>query len=210
MNATERRARLHDARLYLCTGIRDDLPKFLDRVLRAGVDVVQLRDKRASLPALRDAARIFNDAARAHGALFIVNDDPELASEVGADGVHVGQEDIDPSKAREIVGGAAIVGRSTHTEAEIVRAIGEPVDYLGVGPVNETPTKPGRAGTGPELAAFARTYARIPFFVTGGMTAATIPLVDAHRFVVVRAITESPDPAGAVRALRAAIDATRA
>jgi thiamine-phosphate pyrophosphorylase len=210
MNAAQRRAKLRDARLYLCTGIRDDLPDFLDAVLRAGVDVVQLREKHAGRAALVDAARAFRAAADEHGALFVVNDDPELAVECDADGAHVGQDDLHPSKAREIVGGAMILGRSTHAEAEILRANGEPVDYLGVGPVNETPTKPGRAGTGLDLVAFARAHATVPFFVTGGMDATTIPAVaaaGAHGFVVVRAITESSDPAHAVRALRAAIGA---
>lgn len=208
MTGAERRAALSGARLYLCSGI--GFAPHLDAALGAGVDVVQLREKRASRDEIADAANAFRRAARAHGALFILNDDPSLAAVCGADGVHVGQQDMDPAQARAIVGEELLVGRSTHSQDEIARALEEPVDYLGVGPVNQTPTKPGRAGVGSALVTHAATVCAKPFFVTGGMDASTIPVlraVGAQRFVVVRAITEAADVVRAVGEIRAAIDA---
>ena len=203
-----RRARLADARLYLCTPLREDLPAFLDAVLAGGVDIVQLRDKAATTEAQRAAAPVFLDAARRHGALFVVNDDPALAAEVGADGVHVGQDDVDPAAARSVVGPDAIIGRSTHAVAEVDRALAEDCDYFAVGPVSETPTKQGRPGIGLDPLRHAARVADRPWFVTGGMAADTIAAVlaaGADRVVVVRALTEAADPRQAARALRAAL-----
>lgn len=203
----ERRARLAGARLYLCTPIRDE--SFLDAVLGAGVDIVQLREKQAEAVEILRAAEVFRKACERHGALFMMNDRADLAVAAGADGVHVGQEDLPPAEARATVGPDAIVGRSTHLMSELRLAHDEPVDYIGVGPVHPTPTKPGRVGVGLDLIATAAREARLPWFVTGGMNAETIPevqAVGAERFVVVRAITEAGDPAAAVRRLRAVID----
>ena len=205
MNARKRLAR---AQLYLCCGLRDDLARFLDVVLGEGVDIVQLRDKDADAREQLRAAEVLRRATDNHGALFIVNDRADLARAAGADGVHVGQDDLPPADARAILGPEAIVGRSTHAIDELRRANDEPADYLGVGPVNATPTKPGRRGVGIDYVRAAVAEARVPFFVTGGMDASTIPTVaetGARRFVVVRAITEADDPAAAVRALRRVI-----
>jgi len=209
VNPTERRKRLESGRLYLCTGIRDGsagLARFLDAVLSAGVDIIQMREKHASLEDRREAAKVFRRLTDEHGALFIVNDDPNLAASSGADGVHLGQEDDDPEDARVLLGPGALIGRSTHSRDELVRAIKEPVDYLGVGPVHETPTKAGRAGVGLDYVRFAAENSSLPFFVTGGMNAATIPetlQAGATRVVVVRAITEAPDPRAAAQQIRA-------
>lgn len=203
-----RRARLATSRLYLCTPLRDDLPAFLDAVLAGGVDIVQLRDKDAPAEEQRAASRAFMEAARRHGALFVVNDDPALAAEVGADGVHVGQDDTDPSAARAVVGPDLLIGRSTHAVEEVDRALAEDCDYFAVGPVSETPTKEGRPGIGLEPVRHAARVADRPWFVTGGMAADTIPAVlaaGADRVVVVRAITAAADPEQATRALRAAL-----
>ncbi|MDP8932123.1 MAG: thiamine phosphate synthase [Actinomycetota bacterium] len=197
-----RLSRLHEARLYLCVGLRrerGDLAPFLDAVLANGVDVVQLREKEAPREELGTAAAPFRAAARRHGALFIVNDDPALAAEVDADGVHVGQEDPTPAQARAVVGHNRLVGRSTHSGSEIKRALTEDCDYFAVGPVHATPTKAGRSPIGLEPVQYASSAAgRRPWFVTGGMGPATAPAVIAaggRRFVVVRAITEADDPA---------------
>lgn len=206
----ERRARLRSARLYLCVGVRPDLERFLDDVLAAGVDVVQLRDKGTDARAQLDAAAVFRAAADCHDALFVVNDRVDLALAARADGLHVGQEDVPPAVARALAGEGVLIGRSTHSGAEVDAAGREPCDYLGVGPVNETPTKPGRAGVGLALVEYAARASAKPFFVTGGMDAATIPeakAAGARRFVVVRAITEAVDAGAAVRAIRAAMDA---
>lgn len=204
-----RRARLATSRLYLCTPLRDDLAAFLDAVLAAGVDLVQLRDKHATRPVQAGAAATFRDAARAHGALFMLNDDPELAAEVDADGVHVGQDDAPAARARAAVGPQRLVGRSTHSGSQAATALGTDADYLAIGPVHGTPTKAGREPIGLAPVRELATRADRPWFVTGAMAVDTIPEAAAaggRRFVVVRAITHAGDPPAAVAALRAAID----
>src|SRR4051812_2696036 len=205
------RERLSDARLYLVCAARPRA--FLDAALRGGVDVVQLRDKTLGDDGLIDAAREFRAAADAAGALFVLNDRPELVAACAADGVHVGQDDASPSQARAGVGPDAIIGRSTHAPAQLAAAEAAPdVDYLAVGPVHATPTKPGRPAAGLEYVAHAAAAApATPWFAIGGIDAGTIgPVVaaGARRVVVVRAITESGDPEAAARGLRAALEAT--
>ncbi|MDQ6614219.1 MAG: thiamine phosphate synthase [Actinomycetota bacterium] len=200
---------LEGRRLYLCTGDRSDLASFLAACIRGGVDVVQLRDKQLeALPLLR-RAETARAVCREFGVPFILNDRPDLALACGADGVHVGQDDAPPWLARRILGADAIVGRSTHGPAELRAAAGEPVDYLSAGPVNPTPTKPGRPGTGLSYLTEAARHATIPWFVTGGVSPATVGgMVDAgaRRFVVVRYLTEASDPEGNTRRLGTAID----
>lgn len=210
-DGTWRRGRLAAARLYLCTPLRPDLDSFLDEVLAAGVDVVQLRDKMASAPVILGAAPAFASAARRHGALFVVNDDPSLAVRAGADGVHVGQDDVSPTAARSIVGDELLVGLSTHSTTEIDAAQPAPIDYFAVGPVSATPTKAGRPGIGLTPLRHAADVGRHPWFVTGGMDADSAPevmAIGATGVVVVRAITEADDPAAAVRAIVAALSST--
>ncbi len=202
-----RRARLDAARLYVCVGLRrerSDLDRFLDAALGGGVDIVQLREKEARNAELVAAAASFRAAADEHGALFIVNDDPELAAQVGADGVHVGQEDPAPAVARSVVGADALVGRSTHGPEQFDRALAEDTDYVAIGPVHETPTKAGRPGIGLGPVRHAASVADRPWFVTGGMSAETAPEVlarGAHGIVVVRAVVDAEDPGAAARGL---------
>jgi thiamine-phosphate pyrophosphorylase len=147
------------------------------------------------------------------GVPFILNDRPDLALACGADGVHVGQDDAPPWLARQILGPDAIVGRSTHALPELRAAADEPVDYLSAGPVNPTPTKPGRPGTGLGYLTEAARHARVPWYVTGGVTPGTVGAMigaGAHRFVVVRYLTEAADPEGNARRLREAIDVSPA
>jgi thiamine-phosphate pyrophosphorylase len=200
---------LEDRRLYLCTADRPDLEPFLAACIRGGVDLVQLRDKELDARPLLERARLALRVCRGLGVPFILNDRPDLALEVGADGVHVGQDDAPPGLARRLLGDDAVVGLSTHAPGELDAAADEPVDYVSAGPVVPTPTKPGRPGTGPEYVRYAAGAARVPWFVTGGATPETVgPLVaaGARRFVVVRWLTEAPDPEGAARALRRAVD----
>jgi len=200
---------LDERRLYLCTPDRPDLEPFLAACIRGGVDLVQLRDKELEARPLLERARSALRVCRGLGVPFLLNDRPDLALEVGADGVHLGQADAPPSLARRLLGEDAVVGLSTHAPAELAAAVGEPVDYVSVGPVVPTPTKPGRAGTGPEYVRHAAAEAPVPWFVTGGASPETVgPLVDAgaRRFVVVRWLTGSSDPESAARALRSAID----
>lgn len=215
-----RRDRLRAARLYLCAdrhgvasaaarGGRADLialERFLDAVLGAGVDLIQLRDKTADPEELRPAAAVYRAAAERHGALVVLNDDPVLAVEVGADGVHVGQDDATPAAARAAVGPDRLVGLSTHAPAEFDAGLADPdTDYLCTGPVHATPTKAGRPAVGLEPVRHAAAHAgERPWFVTGGMafdTAADVLAAGARGLVVVRALTTAVDPAAAAAAL---------
>ena len=203
-------SRLDGRRLYLCTGVRPDLADFLGRVIDGGVDIVQLRDKHAEARQQLAAASICQAVCAERGVPFILNDRPDLALELGADGVHVGQDDAPVSLCRRILGPEAIVGLSTHEHSELAAALAEDVTYLSAGPVEATPTKPGRPGTGIAYASEATAASQVPVFVTGGVTPAAVPALAAagvRHFVVVRHLTEASDPFAAARALRDAIDA---
>jgi thiamine-phosphate pyrophosphorylase len=204
------RDRIASARLYL---VCDARPRaFLDAALRGGVDIVQLRDKTLTDAALIEAAHAFRAAAGDAGALFILNDRPDLVEACGADGVHVGQEDGSVADARAAVGPVRIVGRSTHAPEQGAAADADPdVDYLAVGPVHATPTKPGRAAAGPEYVEWAAAHVSTPWFAIGGLDASNVDEVTARgarRIVVVRAIADAPDPEAAARELRERLEAT--
>jgi thiamine-phosphate pyrophosphorylase len=203
------RDRLAHARLYL---VCDARPRaFLDAALRGGTDLVQLRDKTLDDDGLVAAARDFRAAADAHGALFILNDRPDLVAACEADGVHVGQDDGTPAAARALVGPERIVGRSTHAPAQADAADADPdVDYLAVGPVHATPTKPGRPAAGLDYVAYAARSVGKPWFAIGGLDVTTLPAAverGARRAVVVRAITEAADPERSAAELRTALEA---
>lgn len=200
---------LADRRLYLCCGDRPDLDAFLGQVLSGGVDVLQLRDHDLDDEAIRRVAPRFQARCAEFGVPFVLNDRPDLAAELGADGVHVGQDDASVASARAALGEGAIVGLSTHAPSELEAALGEPVTYLSAGPVTPTPTKPGRAGTGLAYAGLAAERAAVPVFVTGGVTPELVPSlaeVGVRHFVVVRYLTEAANPEAAARSLRRAID----
>ncbi len=204
---------LSTRRLYVCTPLRDDLLDFTRDVIEGGVDIVQLRDKDADARDILAAARNLVTLCHDHDVPFILNDRPDLALEVGADGVHVGQDDAPVSLCRRLLGPEAIVGLSTHAEKEVRAARQENVTYLSAGPVNATPTKPGRAGTGVEYATYAQNISTSPVFVTGGVTPETVPLLAAagvRHFVVVRYLTTSAHPRDAAFRLREAIDSALA
>ena len=195
--------------LYLCVGVRDDMADFLPAVLRGGVDVVQLREKVAPDEVRLAQARLMVPLCREVGVPFVMNDSPELALAVGADGVHVGQDDASVSHCRQVLGPDAIVGLSTHADEEFDAGLREAVDYLSAGPIVATPTKQGRAGTGVDYAVRAQARSARPVFVTGGVTDQNVAALVARglrHFVVVRFLTESHDPEGSARALRHALD----
>lgn len=200
---------LSTRRLYLCTALRDDLTDFVRSVVSGGVDVVQLRDKYAERRDIVRAARELRALCLDLNVPFIINDDPDLAVDVEADGVHVGQDDVSVSECRALLGDDAIVGLSTHSPADLAGAVVQRVSYLSAGPVCATPTKPGRAGTGIEYVSAASAASAWPVFVTGGVTPHTIGELAAHgvsHFVVVRYLSESAKPATAARELREAIE----
>jgi thiamine-phosphate pyrophosphorylase len=202
--------RLASARLYLCTDGRrrsGDLAPFLDAVLGAGVDIVQLREK--GLEARDELAllEVFADACRRHGRLLAVNDRADVALAAGADVLHLGQDDLPVAVARQILGPGPAIGRSSHSPAQADAAAGEPgIDYFCAGPVWATPTKPGRAGTGLALISHvAASHPARPWFAIGGISASNLDDVlgaGATRVVVVRAITDADDPAAATAALK--------
>jgi thiamine-phosphate pyrophosphorylase len=200
----ERKRRLQAARLYLvCGAVADD---FLGAAVRGGVDIVQLRMKEAPDEEILAAA----ERVARHDVLLIINDRPDLAVAAGADGVHVGQDDIPVDEARALVGPERIVGLSTHAPEQVDAASG--VDYIGVGPVYATPTKPGRPAVGLELVRHASEHARVPFFAIGGINTANIGDVasaGARRVAVVRALTEAAEPESIARRLRAAVAEVR-
>lgn len=201
---------LRDLRLYfVCDARRErgDLPILLEAALRGGVDIVQLRDKDADEGELRKAAGDFRRAASRHGVPFIVNDDPELAVELDADGVHVGQDDVSVARARQIVGPDRIIGLSTHDADQLADAQEGPErpDYLSVGPVWETPTKAGRPAAGLDYVRHAASAGELPWFAIGSINASSIESVisaGATRFVVVRALRDAGDPESAAAELR--------
>lgn len=201
--------RLDDARLYLCVDSRrrqGDLVDFLDAVLANGVDVVQLREK--GLEARDEIAllEVFAAAAERHGALIAVNDRADVARAVGADVLHLGQDDLPVPVAREIVGPDVLIGRSTHSAAQADAARDEAeVAYYCCGPTWTTPTKPGRPAAGPELLTHAaRTQTTRPWFAIGGIESLArldeVIALGARRAVVVRALTEADDPGAAAHA----------
>ena len=207
------RRTLDDARLYLVAGARiGDRPtaELVPGLARAGVDVLQLREKNLEAGDILRAGAALQAACDAAGVPFIVNDRPDLAALLGA-GVHVGQNDVPVADARRFVSREQIVGLSTHARAEIdaVCESQDPPDYVAVGPVFTTPTKPGRPAAGVELIEYAAARLTIPWFAIGGIDETTLDHVlaaGARRIVVVRAITEAPDPAGAARTLRTLLE----
>jgi thiamine-phosphate pyrophosphorylase len=195
-----RRAQLRRARLYLVT---DDetpaaqLPLLISRAVTGGVELVQLRRKRVGAGELGELASVCLQAARAGGALFLVDDHVELALEVGADGVHLGQSDLDPEEARSQLGPEPLLGLSTHTKAQVMKAASQPVDYLSAGPVHATPTKPGRPAVGFEHVTLAAARATVPVVAIGGLgpgMARRAVAAGADMVGVVRAICQAEEP----------------
>jgi thiamine-phosphate pyrophosphorylase len=207
MGLAEARERLRRARLYLVVDAAAE--HMLPAALRGGVDMVQLRDKELDDGSLLEAAARFRAACQEAGALFWLNDRPDLALAAGADGVHVGQDDTAPGEVREQVGERLLIGLSTHSPEQFDAALGSEADQLSVGPVWETPTKPGRPAAGLDYVRHAAAHAgEQPWFAIGGIDEANVGEVveaGARRVVVVRAIRDAADPEDAARRLREAL-----
>jgi thiamine-phosphate pyrophosphorylase len=195
---------LGDARLYFVVEASAS-DRLLDAALGGGCDLLQLRDQEASDDELLAAAERFRDACDAHDALFVVNDRPEIALHAGADGVHVGQDDLPVDAVRRLVGPGVFIGLSTHSPEQFDAGLASDADYLSVGPVWETPTKAGRPGTGLDYVRYAAAHATKPWFAIGGINERNIGEVvaaGARRAVVVRAIRDAEDPRAAASALK--------
>jgi len=207
------RERLRTARLYFCCGARprgEDPEALLRSALAGGVDILQLREKELGRADVERAAGTFRRVCDTYSALFILNDDPDLARACDADGVHVGQDDVAPEEARAFLGPDAIIGLSTHTKDQIAASAERPVDYVSVGPIWETPTKEGRPAVGLELIEHAAEHAPHPFFAIGGIDAGNAGEVvgaGARRLCAVRAIRDAADPGAAAAGLRRAFAA---
>ena len=206
--------RLQDARLLLVTDPRPDLAARVAAAVRGGVDVVQLRDKHASREELRPLAVELKEICERAGALFTVNDDAELARLSGAHGVHLGQGDGPIASVRGMIIPHAIVGRSVSSLQEAFEAVREGADYLGVGTVYATPTKPEEEAAGPALLReISGAAVPVPWFAIGGVTLETareVAEAGAPGFAVVRAVLDADDPADAARELRSFLaDTTR-
>ena len=209
----ERRERLRAARLYLVTSPSPRLEAVVEAALEGGVRLVQYRAKDGSLAPdgqpITDAVRLqqaqaLRQLCSRYGALFLVNDRIDIALAVDADGVHLGQGDLPPALARQLLGPEKLIGRSTHALAQLQQAMRDGCDYVGVGPVNATPTKPGREPVGLDYVRQAAAESAIPFFAIGGIEASNLQAVldtGATQVAVVRAITEAADPAQAARDL---------
>ena len=200
---------LSERRLYLCTPDRPDLADFLSSASPAAWTWSSCATRSSRPSRCSPGPRVAAAVCRDHGVPFVLNDRPDLALEAGADGVHVGQDDAPVSLARRILGPDAIVGLSTHGPADLEGAADQDVTYISAGPVEATPTKPGRAGTGLGYVSLASARSSVPVFVTGGVTPERIPALTAagvRHFVVVRYLTQATDARRAAQQLRHAID----
>ena len=200
LTGDRRRQQLAQARLYLVTSPQERLLETVEAALKGGTDIVQYREKSADDRLRLETAAKMKDICHRHGALFIVNDRVDIAAVVGADGVHLGQQDMPMEAARRILGPGPIVGRSTTNPQEMQRAIDEAADYIGVGPVHATPTKPGKAAAGYDYVRYAVERAPMPWFAIGGIDLSNVAAVceaGASGVAVVRALMAAGDPTAA-------------
>ncbi len=197
LTSQQRHQKLCQAYLYLVTSPVDNLLGVVESALEGGLKLVQYREKTADDQTRIRTAIQLRELCHRYGALLIVNDRVDIALAADADGVHLGQEDISIALARQILGSQRIIGCSTKNPEEMQRAIAEGADYIGVGPVYETPTKAGRTAVGLDYVRHAVKHASIPWFAIGGISAETLADVltaGAERVAVVRAIMEATPP----------------
>ena len=183
-------------------------------LLAGGADLLQLRAKHHDLPTIRRVAETLLPLCRAAGVRFILNDYPSLAVEIGADGVHLGQDDGPLAAAREIMGPGKLIGRSTHSLNQARAALAEGFDCIGFGPLFATPTKPGRPAIGlQDIAAMeCDVGCRIPAFCIGGIkrsNLASVLAAGARRIVIVSDLLQAPDVQVATREARSLIQKCR-
>lgn len=193
----ERHQLLWRSRLYLVTSPSDNLVDTVESVLKGGLTVVQYRDKNTDDWLRLEQGRKLRELCHSYGALLIINDRVDLALAIDADGVHLGQQDMPIAIARQLLGPQRLIGRSTTNPEEMQKAIAEGADYIGVGPVYETPTKPGKAAAGLEYVRYAAQNSTIPWFAIGGIDTNNInDVIDsgAERVAVVRSLMQAEQP----------------
>ncbi len=193
----ERRQKLLNASLYLVTSPSNNLFNVVQSALEGGLQILQYRDKESEDTLRLQTAIKLRELCHGYGALFLMNDRVDLALAVGADGVHLGQQDVPISLARQILGPSCIIGRSTTSPEEMARALQEGADYIGVGPVYETPTKPGKAAAGLDYVRYAVQNSPVPWFAIGSINADNLGEVmgaGARRVAVVRSIMQAEQP----------------
>lgn len=197
LTGNQRHQKLRRSPLYLVTSTSDRLWSAVEAALQGGLTLVQYRDKTADdLVRLETAEKLCHLCHR-YDALFLVNDRVDLALAVDADGVHLGQQDLPIAHARQLLGSQRIIGRSTTNPDEMQRAIQEGADYIGVGPVYETPTKAGKAAAGLDYVRYAAAHATLPWFAIGGINGDNVNDVlqaGAERVAIVRAIMDADQP----------------
>jgi len=201
-----RRERLAASRLYFVLDLGPRTDEIVGAALAGGADIVQLREKSTPDAEVVEAGRRMRALCHDRGALFVLNDRPDLAVACDADGVHVGQEDTLVAEARAVVGEHRLIGLSTHSREQLSASAG--ADYVSVGPVWATPTKEGRPAVGLELVSFAAGNSAVPFFAIGGIdqvNVAEVVAAGARRIAVVRAIRDAADPESVARTLRSAL-----
>ncbi len=200
MTFDERLRQVARGRLYAIvdTGYapRDRIPFVTEQLVLGGVDLIQLRAKKQPLSVIAELGKTMRGLIPAEGPVFILNDHPELVADLGADGIHVGQDDLSVAEARRRSGEGVIVGKSTHSREQAVAAEKEGADYIGVGPIYATLTKPDYKPVGPALIGQVSAAVRVPHFCIGGINEKTLPEVvaaGAKCVVIVSALLQSAD-----------------
>jgi thiamine-phosphate pyrophosphorylase len=203
MKTDNRHERLSRARLYAIVDLGYVSPEQVETVTRqlvqGGVDLIQLRAKKLSREEIAELGKIMRGATPEDGPLFILNDLPDLVPQIDADGIHVGQDDLPVATARAQAGPDALVGKSTHSLEQAIAAEREGADYIGVGPIYATPTKPDYVPVGLNLIRQVRERVHVPQFCIGGINESTLPEVlaaGARRLVIVSALLKSEDVSG--------------
>jgi thiamine-phosphate pyrophosphorylase len=174
----------------------DRIAQVTEQLVLGGVELIQLRAKKQTLEEVAVIGQTMRDVIPPEGPLFILNDHPELVSSMGADGIHVGQDDLSVAAARAEAGEGIIVGKSTHSLEQAIAAEKEGADYIGVGPIYATLTKPDYVPVGPALIGQVRASVRLPQFCIGGVNEETLLEVitaEARRIVIVSALLQSAD-----------------
>lgn len=181
-------------------------PHTAELLLKSGVELLQLRAKNHTPSEVESLGEQLVPLARAAGVPLIVNDHPQVAANIGADGVHVGQDDLPIDRARDIIGKNKIVGKSTHSLQQAIAAQAEGADYIGFGPLFATPTKPGRPAIGTaDIAAAHQAVGDIPIYCIGGVKLENLPALigaGARRVVIVSGILQAADPAAYIRQVK--------